>query len=116
MRRALPPLVLALAAACGGGEPPDPCAESPTFTNAVGEISRGKCLSCHSKEVMGAARAGAPEGMDFDDYATLQPAVGPFADAITSGRMPPTGPSGLGATTPEERRLVDKWRSCGYPQ
>ncbi|MCB9646322.1 MAG: hypothetical protein H6730_06945 [Deltaproteobacteria bacterium] len=116
MRRVLAPLALALALAACGGEPADPCESGPTFTNTVKEISDAKCLSCHSKDAEGANRAGAPVGMDFDDYASIQPILSDFADALTSGRMPPMGAPGISGTTPAERTLVNDWRVCGYPQ
>ena len=116
MRLALAFTVLALAAACGGEAGPDPCDDGPSYTNQVAPIVAEKCVTCHSRDLAGSARSGAPDGLDFDDFPTLQPVVASVADAITSGRMPPVGVGGAVATTAEERRIVDRWRSCGYPQ
>lgn len=100
--------------ACGSAEVIDPCAGSPTYTNDIRPIVEARCLSCHSSALAGAARNGAPAGLDFDSFDSTEPNLATFADAITSGREPPPE-SGL-ATTEAERDVVQAWRACSYPR
>lgn len=100
-----------LFAACGG-DPPDSCADAPTYTNDVAMIAEARCLGCHSAAFTGDRRSGAPPGFDFDDFDLVQPNVAAFADAITSGRMPP--PTTGVVTSMEERTIVRAWRACGF--
>ncbi|MCK6545503.1 hypothetical protein L6R52_06505 [Myxococcota bacterium] len=100
-----------LLTACGG-DAPDPCADAPTYTNDVAPITEARCLGCHSAAFTGDRRSGAPAGYDFDDLARIQPNLAAFADAITSGRMPP--PSTGVVTTQEERQIVRAWRACDF--
>jgi hypothetical protein len=102
-------------AACGGEEPPpDPCATPPRFTELSGSVLQVSCLGCHSQRVSGLARRGAPVGVDFDTFALAEPSKAALADAITSGRMPPTSASNVVPTTAEGRQLAAGWRTCGY--
>ena len=111
MRRLL--LSILLCAGCGGGEGPDPCADAPTYTNDVAAITAEHCLSCHASDLQGPARSGAPTDLNWDDYEAIEPDVARFADAITSGRMPPMPNPPVPA---EQRMLVDEWRACGFPR
>ena len=116
MRRAA--LSLLLLAACGGGDDrPDLCDQTPTFNRDIRPaIVEQKCIQCHSVTLTGPLREGAPDGMDFDDYATTKPNIEAFADAITSGRQPPRDLMPSLATTKEERAVASKWRVCDYPE
>jgi hypothetical protein len=114
MRRLLGLLVLV--AACSG-DPPDPCAEAPTYDPDIKALVATYCIDCHAKGVMGGDRMGAPVGLDFDDYATLMANLDDFADAFTSGVEPPRdNPEAPPATSGAEREIVNEWRRCGYPE
>lgn len=116
MRRALACLALLAAVGCGDDETVDPCVDAPTFTNDVQPIAAAKCVTCHSDELSGPARNGAPPHLDFGSYDQIEPDRFAFADAITSGRMPPPGEPGTLPVSREERALVDAWRRCGFPR
>lgn len=113
MRRLL--LLLLFCVGCGGGEGdgPDLCADAPTYTNDIAAIAAEHCLGCHSTDLQGPARNGAPASLNWDDYATLEPNISAFADAITAGRMPQRPNPPVPAA---QRMLVDEWRSCGFAQ
>ncbi|QSQ22160.1 hypothetical protein JY651_44710 [Pyxidicoccus parkwayensis] len=77
------------------------------------------CLPCHSASVTGAARAGAPVGVDFDTPGAVRlwarlidahTAAGP--DAVNS-EMPPL--SSLPAPSLDERLMLGQWLACGAP-
>ena len=109
-----------LLAACGGEEPAGstlagrPCPEGSVLTweNFGAPFLRNWCTGCHSADVAGPARYGAPEGVDFD---TLGAARGwrerihaRAGDANTA--MPPAG-----GPTSEERERLAEWLACGAP-
>lgn len=105
-----------LFSACGT-DPIDPCRDAPTYDTDIRRIVDDKCITCHAQALMGSARMGAPDTLDFDDYATIQPNLDALADAITSGREPPRDtPDAPPATSAVERQLVNEWRRCGYPE
>ena len=72
------------------------------------------CVRCHSSELEGADRSGAPEGHDFDsiggillvaDHVDQYAAAGPDA---TNTVMPPTDPK----PSTQERELLGEWLAC----
>lgn len=110
--------LLCLVSACGTEPlPPDECADAPSFAKNIlpGVVTR-TCLSCHSASKVGADRHLAPEDLNYDSFASLTSTAvrSAFADAITSGRMPPPTLTPPVTTTAEEKTLVDRWRYCGY--
>jgi uncharacterized membrane protein len=75
------------------------------------------CTRCHSSELVGADRMGAPSFHDFDtlfgikavaDHIDETTASGP---AATNTGMPPDGPF----PTLEEREQLGEWIACGMP-
>ncbi|MEF3076015.1 hypothetical protein V2P20_13350 [Methylobacter sp. Wu1] len=73
------------------------------------------CLSCHSSELTGAARNGAPPGVNWDTYeATLPNADNAITRAVEAMTMPPAG------TKPplnqEQKDAMLAWQSAGFPQ
>ncbi len=76
------------------------------------------CTRCHSIELEGAARQGAPEFHDFDSYFGIRgvadhvdetTAAGP---AVINRGMPQDG----NKPTDEERFLLGEWIACDLPQ
>ena len=102
--------VTAVAAGCGAdGDDAGPCSVPPTFAQDVAPVADAICTSCHAP---GADRRGAPPNLNFDSWPSIEPVVAEFADAITSGRMPPIG--FMPTVTPEDRATVSLWRQCGF--
>ena len=71
---------------------PGTCLPDPASWERVDALLDRSCNGCHSEAVIGAARLGAPVGIDFDDEA----AVARHADrimvrAVVEGTMPPGG-------------------------
>jgi uncharacterized membrane protein len=117
-------LWLALPAACDGGayegKPTGAvCPDDSTLTwNSFGrQFFADYCTRCHSSELRGAERQGAPNDHNFDtvqgvraelDHTDESTAAGP--DAVNTW-MP------LGAPTPteDERRKLGEWLACGAP-
>jgi len=66
------------------------------------------CRPCHSRFVREAQRAGAPEGIDFDDEQDVWDWAELIADeAIELQTMPPAG-----GMQPEERALLEEYLRC----
>jgi hypothetical protein len=109
------PLALVLLLGCGDGTQVDFCTDAPTFTNQIRPtLVEEKCIQCHSEGLLGPARNGAPNELNFDTYDSTEPHLAAFADAISSGREPPMGLDPPLITTAAERELVAKWRMCGF--
>lgn len=75
------------------------------------------CTSCHSSELRGGERRGAPPDHDYDTqegvqvdptHLDLAAAAGPGAH---NDSMPPYGPS----PTLAEREQLGRWLACGAP-
>lgn len=103
---------------CGGDkEPVDPCLDPPTYTNEIRPlIIEAKCLGCHTSELRGEGRNGAPDHLNFETYELMQPSLAEAAAAITAGREPPPTLMPPIVVTAEERELIRDWRDCNFPK
>jgi hypothetical protein len=113
-------LVLGFAAACGGGEPTPTGA---TCTTAAADLTyedfgapfmEAYCTRCHSSELHGDDRNGAPIFHDFDSldgilnvsgHVDEQAGIGPDAE---NRFMPPDGSK----PSDDERRMLAEWLRC----
>jgi uncharacterized membrane protein len=91
--------------------PPDSDLDYVTFGR---EFMIDYCTSCHSSDLTGVARNGAPEGYDFD---TLEGILAEMAEidewaaagpAAINTAMPPSAP----IPTEDERRQLGEWLAC----
>lgn len=83
---------LAAVSGCGGsslGECP-PGSEAQQATGS--QIVATQCASCHSSQLSGAARAGAPESYNFDSPDGVRANAELMFEQAESGAMPKTGP------------------------
>jgi uncharacterized membrane protein len=94
--------------------PPDSTLTYETFGRAFMEAY---CTRCHSSELTGADRQGAPSFHDFDTLFGIQ-AVSDHVDETTAAgpaainqSMPPDGDR----PTLDERYLLGEWIACGLP-
>jgi uncharacterized membrane protein len=71
------------------------------------------CLGCHSEQVTGDARNGAPELVNFDTYEQFANAA-EMASYLVKNRLMPY-PSGEGPTEEQRTELYD-WAECGKPR
>lgn len=76
------------------------------------------CTRCHSSTRSGAARNGAPEGLDWDRIDVVRANADPMneeaganADGSVNREMPPNDPRPSDA----ERRQLAEWLACGAP-
>lgn len=86
---------------CGGdvsepqGQRDAGCDADATYSDFVHPLIAEHCLPCHSESLQGAARLGAPTGVDFDDEAKVQDQASRIhLRAVELRNMPPAG--GLG--------------------
>jgi uncharacterized membrane protein len=118
-------LLLVLLVGCGPdtvfGPPTEsvcpPGGTALTYENFAAPFMETYCTSCHSSELRGAARMGAPSFHDFDTLFGIKAvwqhvdetsAAGP---AATNTGMPPESPY----PTLEERKQLGEWIACGMP-
>ena len=90
-----------------------------TYANFGQPFMAKYCTDCHSSELTGAQRMGAPSFHDFDtwygikavhEHIDLTAASGPNA---TNTSMPPEGEP---QPSLEERKQLGEWIACGLPK
>lgn len=88
-----------------------------TYDNFGKAFMQSYCLRCHSKNVTGSARNGAPSDHNFDavtdirslaDHIDLHAGAGPNS---VNTEMPENG----AAPSEAERRKLSEWLACGAP-
>lgn len=97
------------------------------------QLLQSSCASgrCHSSTAKGAARSGAPSGLDFNvvpnspseaDVGAARHAFGVVSNNISEiwgevdeGSMPPPKPAGAGALSPSNKEVIRNWLACGAP-
>lgn len=120
-------MILALLVACGSAdeatgdapvvaddaalEDPGECDRDPplSYDNfGLGFFTR-YCTSCHSSQLSGADRSGAPDTYNFDSEGQIQAYLG-IIRATTLGDEPTMPPGG--SPTETELSLLDEWLTC----
>lgn len=84
----------------------------PTWQNFGNAFLRNWCKGCHSNKLQGAARFGAPEGVDLgtlEELRNWQSRVAARATGDTPSMPPAGGPSR------EEIRRLKQWLELGAP-
>jgi cytochrome c5 len=129
---ALPALLAGVFLAACGSEPDDPpvqedpgpatgsvCPsdETLTYENFGMDFFESYCTRCHSEDLTGSARHGAPIGFNWDDIDAVREnaeridkmaAGGPV---VVNTIMPPNDPR----PSDEERQALGEWLVCGAP-
>ncbi len=95
----------------GDGDLPEVDCDNSNVPSYADLAAINSCTGCHSSDLSGADRAGAPEGVDYDNHADAMRNAESGAREVFAGRMP-VG-STLGAGDKEEFYL---WALCGTPQ
>ena len=91
-----------------GGNGGDGLPDNVTYTQHVKPVLDQYCAFCHGTGVTGAARQGAPPGIDMDTYDTAVATSERSNVRIQAGTMPPAGP-----LTAYDRDLFQKWVDQG---
>ncbi len=116
--------LVAATVACGEpplfGPPTESVCPTPstlTYDNFGRPFMEAYCTRCHSSQLTGAARMGAPSFHDFDSVFGIRAvsehidettAIGP---AASNRSMPPGGDRPSDA----ERQMLGEWIACGMP-
>lgn len=91
----------------------------PVYEGANGireKVFASNCFVCHSSNLIGAARNGAPPSVNWDTYeATLPNASRAIARAVVDMTMPPFF-SGLPLLDEEQRMAMLAWQNAGFPR
>jgi uncharacterized membrane protein len=111
-------LPLFVIASCSSPEPTTTtCSTTDTALTYAGfgdSFMASYCTGCHSSELAGSARMGAPAGYNFDSYAGIRGFANQIDLAtVTNRRMPPPGRL---APSDDERALLGEWIACGLPE
>ncbi|HKP55443.1 MAG TPA: hypothetical protein VJV78_01910 [Polyangiales bacterium] len=89
-----------------------------TYANFGENFFKSYCLRCHSKNVTGDKRMGAPADHNFDTLAEIElvamhidqkAAAGPDS---TNEAMPPSNPK----PSLDDRKKLGEWLECGLPE
>jgi uncharacterized membrane protein len=92
-----------------------PPGSSLSYENFGRSFMESHCLRCHSRVLTGAARRGAPVGMDFDTLERVRSYAFDIDNAAAAGpggantQMPPDTPK----PTAAERQRLGEWLACG---
>ena len=95
-----------------------PGGTSLTYTDFGKPFMEKYCTRCHSSELVGSARKGAPSFHDFDTLFGIKAVSGHIDETTGSGPaatntgMPPDGAK----PTKAEREMLSQWIACGMPQ
>jgi uncharacterized membrane protein len=94
-----------------------PATQTLTYANFGQAFMQSYCLRCHSQDVMGNARQGAPSDHNFDTLDEIQGLAEHIDEYAGSG--PAATNTGMPTDTPspstEERRKLSEWLACGAP-
>jgi uncharacterized membrane protein len=87
------------------------CPPNSVEAQAAGhDVVIGRCQVCHSSQVTGTNRLGAPEDMNFDNLETVRAEAGEMYDEVLSGAMPPDQGLKVTGSDLENMRI---WLACG---
>lgn len=85
-------VALSLAVGCGSEGPLDVCPPNSQEQQDLGaNILFFTCIGCHSNQLEGADRAGAPPGSDFDNADLIKAQADEIYARSIDGTMPPGG-------------------------
>ena len=95
-----------------------PPTQTVSYTNFGKNFLESYCLRCHSVQLTGGDRNGAPEHHNFDTLDLIKDqieeidGVAGFGPDSENDRMPPNGAT----PSDEERRKLAEWLACGAPE
>ncbi|NOQ15455.1 MAG: hypothetical protein GQ581_00170 [Methyloprofundus sp.] len=79
-------------------------------------VFASNCLACHSSELTGSQRNGAPSNVNWDTYSVaLAKADRAVVRAVDRMSMPPSF-SGLPTLTQEQKDAMLAWQQAGFPE
>lgn len=86
----------------------DDLPENVTYTAHIRPLLETSCLSCHSAQVQGGDREGAPANVNFDSYTDAVAWAESSNVRIQAGTMPPSNP-----LSSFNRALFQRWIDQG---
>lgn len=107
-------LLMACATAGCGGIDLGTCDEAAIDQAAVAD-GLARCTTCHNSQATGAARGGAPAGLDFDTQSGRKAHAEEMWAEIDEGNMPPPAPAGSGEFSGALKQAMRNWLACDAP-
>lgn len=105
--------LLTIATACGGGSDLGECPPGSTQQQNTGaSIVFTTCVGCHSSQLTGAGRFGAPVGMDFDDIEIVRDLADDVYGTAADGSMPPPNQS-VSSLNDAQVEAIRVYLACG---
>src|SRR5262245_43986879 len=95
---------------CGGEELGDCPANSSSQQIAGRQVVASRCVVCHSSQLSGASRHGAPSDLNFDNLGLVAEEAESIYTEAKEGSMPPSGYPAVEGTDLENMRT---WLACG---
>ena len=89
-----------------------PCPASVTYDDPIEAILARHCTSCHAADQAGAARNGAPAGVDYDTFAGAAASAQRARARINNDTMPPGTPK----VSADDKALVACWIDQGLKE
>lgn len=112
MRRLVALPLALLLYACPPTVDPGECPSGSETQQAAGKlVVQQRCATCHGTMVMGGARAGAPEDLNFDNLETVRAEADAMYGQSSEGQMPPGSPLSI-----QELADMRVWLACGAPE
>ncbi|MEY2931063.1 MAG: hypothetical protein RL033_1812 [Pseudomonadota bacterium] len=84
----------------------------PAFAQV--QVFQSVCTNCHSSSKTGAARNGAPDEINFDQFASASAHAEQAAIEVNVGAMPPE--FAQVTLTEVQKTTLFNWAMCGAPQ
>ena len=100
--------VLALSSACGSKLPDVDC--SGTVPKYAEVTALTKCSMCHSSDLSGSTRRGAPSSVNYNSESSASAKAEDAASEVFGGDMPPSN-SGI-SLSEDEKQALYKWALC----
>jgi len=97
-----------LISACGSSLPDVDCSGTVPAYSEVTALE--KCSMCHSSELSGSARRGAPGDVNYNTESAADAKAEDAASEVNGGDMPPSG-SNI-TLSEDEKQALYKWALC----
>ncbi|MCK5829142.1 MAG: hypothetical protein KAH20_02450 [Methylococcales bacterium] len=80
------------------------------------KVFETNCLACHSSDLTGDNRKGAPDNSNYDTYSAALAGSTPAVNrGVIQANMPPSS-SALPGLDEEQKQALKNWQALGFPE